>query len=171
MIYRGAARIAAENANRCAGGFKIAWKQPCAECGATAAEGCPRRPGESGRHQAVAAHQAHGDRESYGDHVMSDEFWKPIETAPEHPDCEYLAVDINGYVHRTTHPRHTLMHAGWAEAWAPAYKPKPITGSIRDGGREIAAMHAREFKRLVRGHHIENEVIEGVAVVEKSAAK
>lgn len=44
MIYRGAARIAAENANRCAGGYKIAWKQPCAECGATAAEGCPRQP-------------------------------------------------------------------------------------------------------------------------------
>ena len=33
------------------------------------------------------------------------------------------------------------------------------------GGRGIAAMHAREFKRLVKAHGIADETIEGVKIV------
>ena len=35
----------------------------------------------------------------------------------------------------------------------------------QDGGRDIALMHAREFKRLVKAHGIADETIEGVKVV------
>src|SRR5581483_3065960 len=99
---------------------------------------------------------------------MSD--WKPIETAPENPTVRYLVVDCLGNVTLTQHPRATLMHAGWAEAWAPVpewIKPQPPIEpySPQKGGREIAAMHAREFKCLVKGHGIAHETIEGVKVV------
>lgn len=94
--------------------------------------------------------------------------WKPVETAPERPERKYLAVDCCGYYHLTDHPRHVLMHAGWAEAWCevPEWKtPNPLREPARsavDGGREIAASHAREFKRLLTAHRIPDEIIEGV---------
>ena len=94
--------------------------------------------------------------------------WQPIETAPENPERKYLAVDTLGNIHLTDHPRHVLMYAGWAKAWIPIpeWKTKPPANqSIQDGGRDIAAMHAREFKRLVKAHGIAGETIEGVKVV------
>jgi hypothetical protein len=104
--------------------------------------------------------------------VMAEEFWKPVETAPEFPDHEYLAVDCCGHIHRTSHDQATLMLAGWAVAWAPAYNPNQIVGqSIRDGGRELAAVHAREFKRLVLAWGMGDEVIEGVALIKPSAQR
>jgi hypothetical protein len=60
------------------------------------------------------------------------------------------------------------MYAGWAKTWMPIpeWKTKPPAKlSIQDGGRDIAAMHAREFKRLVKAHGIAGETIEGVKVV------
>lgn len=90
--------------------------------------------------------------------------WRPVETAPEYPDRDYLAIDALGYIHVTRHDRSTLLHAGWAEGWHPM-KGEPIQReeSIRDGGVRIAAVHAREFRRLVSQHRMPKDtVIEGV---------
>lgn len=90
--------------------------------------------------------------------------WRPIETASEYPESDYLAIDGLGYVHVTRHPRSTLMHAGWAEGWHPMKgEISPDDLNPREGGMEIAAMHAREFRRLLTGHGMAaGTVIEGV---------
>jgi hypothetical protein len=91
--------------------------------------------------------------------------WRSVETAPNFPTEDYLAIDANGYIHVTRHDRATLMHAGWADGWHPMKgEPTPDDGlNPRDGGMEIAAMHAREFKRLLTQHRMPADtVIEGV---------
>jgi hypothetical protein len=90
--------------------------------------------------------------------------WRPVETVPEHPTQDYLAIDALGYIHVTGHPRSTLMHAGWAEGWHPMKgEVEPDGLGSREGGMVIAAMHAREFKRLLIGHRMPADtVIEGV---------
>ena len=91
--------------------------------------------------------------------------WKPVETAPQHPREDYLAIDYCGYIHVTNHPRATLMHAGWAYGWHPKKgEPEPDDGlQPREAGMKIAAMHAREFKRLLTEHRMPlDTVIEGV---------
>lgn len=95
-----------------------------------------------------------------------DDGWRPVETAPERPERKYLAIDCIGYVHQTDHPRHVLMNAGWAVAWRPI--PQFVQNSlldrtpILDSAREIIGTHAREFKRLMKGHRLEGEIIDGV---------
>ena len=91
--------------------------------------------------------------------------WRRPETAPEHPDRDYLAIDPLGYIHVTRHPRATLLHAGWACGWHPMQgEPQPPDGlNIQEGGMQIAAVHAREFRRLLTEHRMPPDtVIEGV---------
>jgi hypothetical protein len=87
--------------------------------------------------------------------------WRSLETAPEYPTEDYLAIDPNGYIHVTRHDRSTLIHAGWADGWHPLKgEPTPDDGL---NPREGAAMHAREFKRLLTQHRMPADtVIDGV---------
>lgn len=82
---------------------------------------------------------------------------------------DYLAIDGSGYIHLIRHPRSTLMHAGWAEGWHPLKGDRTPPDGLgpREGGMEIAAMHAREFRRLLTAHRMPADtVIAGVALVE-----
>lgn len=93
--------------------------------------------------------------------------WYPIETAPEKPSGDYWAKDCLGFEHKTSHPRATLMHAGWAVSWSPIEDwsmPDERKRIFREDVTEIIAMHAREFKRLLKGHGRADEVIEGVTL-------
>ncbi len=95
--------------------------------------------------------------------------WYPIETAPERPEGDYLAKDCLGYVHKTNHPRGTLMHAGWADAWSPVEDWTPcavVRKKFDEDVKEIIASHAREFKRLLKDHNRDGEVIEGVGLID-----
>lgn len=97
--------------------------------------------------------------------------WRAVETAPRFPTKDYLAIDPLGYIRTTRHNRETLMLAGWADGWHPMEsEPTPDDGlDPRDGGMKIAAMHAREFKRLLTDHRMPvDTVIEGVKIVRGS---
>jgi hypothetical protein len=105
--------------------------------------------------------------------AIEAEVWQPPETAPEWPTRPYLALDHLGYAHLTRHPRSTLMHAGWGKAWKPI-RTEDIPEdqlSIQQGGMAIAAGHAREFKRLLKGHAMPADtVIEGVMLAPEKTA-
>lgn len=91
--------------------------------------------------------------------------WRSPETAPECPDRDYLAIDYLGHIRATRHDRATLLHAGWATGWHPMKgEPEPRDKlNIRDGAMEIAAVHAREFRRLLTEHRMPADtIIEGV---------
>jgi hypothetical protein len=99
--------------------------------------------------------------------------WRSLETLPEYSDRDYLAIDSLGYIHVTHHQRSTLIHAGWAEGWHPL-KGEPVSypdESIQEGGKRIAAVHAREFRRLVTQHRMPlDTVIEGVCLAPTAPA-
>ena len=93
--------------------------------------------------------------------------WRSLETLPEYSDRDYLAIDGLGYIHVTQSERSTMIHAGWADGWHPL-NGEPVSRSdesIQEGGMRIAAVHAREFRRLVTMHRMPADtVIEGVCL-------
>jgi hypothetical protein len=91
--------------------------------------------------------------------------WRSIETLPEYVHEDYLAIDSLGYIHVSRHGRATQINAGWAEGWHPMKGEMPADDGLnpQEGGMKIAAMHAREFRRLLTMHRMPADtVIEGV---------